>query len=163
MKPAHLPRFGRTRIETLESGLYQPSDDGAWAVILEVSDCFSEIEDSVAWYPNDPGHWWLRYGGETAVLGAPALAFSSDREELITLFSTPDEWLMAHGRYLQECTHFIYPIACILDWGATLEPLFHGIPRVDCNNPELQKQLQRSFREWEPQIYTTEQGIRSAA
>jgi len=163
MKPAHLPRFGRARIETLESGLYRPSDDGAWAIILEVSDCFSEIEDSVAWYPNDPGHWWLLYGRETAVLGAPALAFSSDCEEPITLFSTPDEWLMAHGRYLQERTHFMYPIACILDWGATLEPLFHGIPRVDCNNPELQNRLLRSFREWEPQIYTTEQGIRSAA
>lgn len=163
MKPAHLPRFGRARIETLESGLYQPSDDGAWATILGIADYFGEIENSVAWYPNDPGHWWLRCGSEETVLGAEALAFCSDCHEPIRLLSTPDEWLMAHTGYLRDPSLLIYPIACILDWGATLEPLFHGIPRIDCNNPELQNRLLRSFREWEPQIYTTEQGIRSAA
>ena len=163
MNSAHLPRFGRARIETLDSGLYQPSDSGVWAAVFAVPDLFGEIVDSVAWYPNDPSRWWLRYGDEEAVLGAAALAFAADSEERITLLSTPDEWLMAHERYLHERTHFIYPIACILDWGAALEPLFHGIPRVDCNNSELQNRLLRSFREWEPQIYTTEQGIRSAA
>lgn len=163
MKPAHLPRFGRARIETLENGLYQPSDDGAWAIILGVSDCSDEIVNLVAWYPDYPGHWWLRYEGEAEALGARALTFAADCEQPITLLSTPDEWLLAHTSYLHKDLHSIYPIACILDWGAALEPLFNGIPRVDCNNPELQNRLLRSFQEWEPQIYTAEQGIRSAA
>lgn len=163
MRLYDLPRFGRARIETLPDGLYRPSDEGGWAVVLGACDQFGEIVDAVAWHPEDPGHWWLRHGNETAVLGAPALAFAADEAKPIRLLSTPDGWLMEHMRYLSEGNHSDYPIACVIDWGAALEPLFHGIPRVDCDGPELHKRLLRSFREWEPRTFTTNRSISRAA
>ena len=157
MSAPNLPRFGRARIQPLASGNYRPSDDGDWAVILGVHDRFDELVDCVAWLPDDPSRWWLRHGDETPLLGARALAFAADCHEPVTLLPTPEAWLLAHRERSEG------PLVCIMDWGVDLAPLFDGVLRVECDSPDLQKQLLRSLRAWEPRITAARQGASRAA
>ncbi len=171
MTGLHLPRFGRSRVQPLASGNYRPSDDGQWAVVLEVRDRHNELADLVAWSPDDPGHWWLRHGDETPLLGARALAFAADGVGPVTLLPTPEAWLFAHrerpkldaGESGAEVSLSSGAVVCIMDWGVDLTPLFDGVLRVDCDSPELQKQLQRSLRAREPRITAPRQGASRAA
>ena len=152
-----LPRFGRARVQPLASGAYRPSCDGKWAVILEVRDRHNELADLVAWLPGDPGHWWLRDGDETPLLGARSLAYAADCHEPVTLLPTPEAWLFAHRERSERC------LVSIMDWGVDLAPLFEGVLRIDCDSPELQKRLQRALRAWEPKITVARQeGLHAA-
>ena len=150
-------RFGRARIQPLASGNYRPSDDGKWAVILEVRDRHNELADLVAWLPEDVSRWWLRHGDETPLLGARSLVFAADCHEPVTLLPTPEAWLFSHSKPNSHA------IVCVLDWGVDLGPLFEGVSQVECDGSELQKRLQRSIRAWEPQIRAPRQGARRAA
>ncbi len=171
MTGAHLPRFGRAQIQPLASGAYRPSDAGQWAVILEVRDRHNELADLVAWLPGDPGHWWLRDGDETPVLGARPLAFAADCHEPVTLLPTPEAWLFAPRERPKldarmtgaEISVGPGAVVCIMDWGVDLAPLFEGVSQVDCDSPELQKRLQRSLRAREPRITAPRQGASRAA
>ena len=164
-------RFGRAKIQPLASGAYRPSDAGQWAVVLEVRDRHNELADLVAWLPDDPGHWWLRHGDETPLLGARALAFAADGVGPVTLLPTPEAWLFAHrerpkldaGMIGTEVYVGPGAVVCIMDWGVDLAPLFDGVLRVDCDSPELQKRLQRSLRAREPRITAPRQGASRAA
>ena len=157
MSAPNLPRFGRARVQPLASGAYRPSDDGKWAVVLEVRDRHNELADLVAWLPDDPGHWWLRHGDETPLLGARALAFAADCHEPVSLLPTPEQWLFARFKPNTRA------IACVLDWGVGLGPLFEGVSQVDCDSPDLQKRLLRSLRASEPPIIAPRQGARRVA
>ena len=150
-------RFGRAQIQPLASGAYRPSDAGQWAVILEVRDRHDELADLVAWLPDDPGHWWLRDGDETPLLGARALAIAADCHEPVTILPTPEAWLFAHRERSEGA------VVCVMDWGVDLAPLFDGVSRVDCDSPDLQKRLLRSLRTWEPPIIAPRQGARRVA
>ncbi len=171
MTGAHLPRFGRAKIQPLASGAYRPSDAGQWAVILEVRDRHNELADLVAWLPNDPARWWLRHGDEAPVLGARALAFAADCHEPVTLLPTPEAWLFAHRERpkldarMTGAEVYVGPVAvvCIMDWGVDLAPLFDGVLRVECQGPDLQKRFQRALRACEPKITAARQGAPRAA
>ena len=171
MNGLHLLRFGRARIQPLASGAYRPSDAGQWAVILEVRDHDNELADLVAWLPDDPAHWWLRHGDEVPLLGARSLAFAADCHEPVTLLPTPERWLFAHRERskldarMAGAEVYVGPgaVVCVLDWGVDVGPLFDGVLRVDCDSPELQKQLQRSLRAWEPRATAPRQGARRVA
>ena len=157
MSETTLPRFGRLRIQPLASGNYRPSDDGQWAVVLGVQDRFDELVDCVAWSPDDPGRWWLRYGEEVPLLGARGLAIAAWHGEPVTLLPTPETWLQAH------CERSEGSVICVMDWGVNLAELFEGVSRVDCDSPDLQKRLQWTLRAWEPQITAPRQGARRVA
>ena len=157
MSAAALPRFGRARVQPLASGAYRPSGDGKWAVILEVHDRHEELVDLVAWLPDDAGHWWLRAGGETPLLGARDLAIAADRHEPVSLLPTPEQWLFAHSTP-NSCA-----VVCIMDWGVTLAELFAGVSKVECQGADLQNRFQRALRVWEPQITVPRQGARRVA
>ena len=157
MTGATLLRFGRARIQPLVSGNYRPSDDGQWAIVLGVQDRFDEIVDLVAWWPDDPGSWWLRHGDEVPLLGARALAFAADERQPIMLLPTPEAWLFAVSERSEE------RVVCVLDWGVGLGPLFDGVSRVECQGPDLQKRFQRTLRAWEPKITAARQGASRAA
>ncbi len=168
MSGENLPRFGRARIQPLASGNYRPSDDGEWAVILEVRDRHNELADLVAWLPNDPARWWLRHGDEAPVLGARALAFAADCHEPVILHPTPETWLFAHqgqpgGHLGQRHGDADGDTVCILDWGVDLAELFAGVSKVECQGADLQNRFQQALRVWEPQITVPRQGARRVA
>lgn len=139
-----LPRFGRAMIQPLASGNYRPSDDGQWAVILEVRDRHDELADLVAWLPGDPSRWWLRYGDETPILGARDLAFAADCNQPVTLLPTPEAWLFMHSKPNRRA------VVCVLDWGVVVGPLFEGVSRVECDSPALCDRFRKALRAWEP-------------
>ena len=171
MSATNLPRFGRARVQPLASGAYRPSDDGKWAVVLEVRDRHNELADLVAWLPDDPGHWWPRHGDETPLLGARSLAFAADCHEPVTLLPTPEAWLFAHRERpkldarMTGAEVYVGPgaVVCIMDWGVDFAPLFDGVLRVDCDSPDLRERFQRALRAWEPKITVAHQEGRHAA
>ena len=157
---APLIRFGRARIEPLPTGTYRTADVGQWAVVLEVHDCFDDLVDLVAWFPDDPTRWWLRHGDETPILGVRALAIATWYGEPIQLYGTPELWLHAHSRaYDMDTARGI----CILQPGVDLKPLLDGVSRVDCENAELKDILRRAMRAWEPKLRSPAETDRHAA
>lgn len=140
------PRFGRARIQPLVGGNYRPSDDGQWAVILEVRDRFDEIVDCVGWLPADPSRWWLRHGDDCPILGAAALAQAAWHGEAVKLYASAEAWLRAQYHHHRDAV-------CILRGGIDLRPLFDGVSRVDCQTVKLKQRLERQLRAFEPRLW----------
>ena len=142
--------FGASRIVTAADGTYRPDTEGEWAAALGVHDQDGELADLVAWFPDRPGRWWLRYG-EVVVLGARALAVARYFNDPTTLHGTPQSWALARGKGV-----------CVLRWDVDLWELFDGIARVDCV-PNLADRLRRSLRQWEPVLPAPARRVRHAA
>ena len=66
---------GLARIETKDDGTYVVDPHGKLAALVPVRDRYGELVDLVAWFPDNPSAWWLRYGDECPVLGSRALGY----------------------------------------------------------------------------------------
>ena len=67
-------RLTAVQIVTRDGGTYCVDPCGKLAVLVPVHDRWGELVDAVAYYPDEPGQWWLRFGDEVPVLGIQALA-----------------------------------------------------------------------------------------
>ncbi len=161
-----MPRIGAANILTNAGGTYRPDHAGEWAAILEVKgfvlepvdmvdgslvwDDAYDVVDIVAWRPNDPGHWWLRRGDMTPIVGVRELRIAAEFGEPITVYETPQSWALAGGAGV-----------AILIWGAPLNELFEGVGRVECESHTLRARFVEALRQWEPVV--TERRTRRAA
>ena len=68
--------IGAARVVVAGDGLYRPDPTGEWAAVLPVYGSDGELGDLVAWFLEQPAHWWLRNGDEP-ILGARALAVAA--------------------------------------------------------------------------------------
>lgn len=141
-----VPLFGRARIEPLANGTYRPADEGEWAVVVAVHDRHNELVDLVAFFPDDPTRWWLRYGDDCPVLGCGDLATAAYFGDPITLYSAPEAYLFAHARPARGW------IACVLDWSVDLGPLFDGVRRVEIGGLDLAHRFLKAVRRGEPVV-----------
>ena len=156
-----------TRPATLSLGRVAFLDDGRWcadpsgfpAVLMAVHNRYGELVDLVAWSPDKPSAWRLRFGDECPILGAADLAQTAWYQEPVSLYSTPERWLRARGsRLYHEGDHLDHQggdhhqAICILHWGVELGPLFEGVSRVECDSPELGDRFRKAIRSWEPKI-----------
>ena len=130
--------LGATRIITSAEGTYTPAPDGDYAAILPVHDAEGELANLVAWSPDAPGHWWLRYSDECFILGARALEVAAYFHDPIELQGTPQVWAIEGGKG-----------ACVLRWDVDLRPWFEGLKRVDCH-AAVASRLRQNLRAWEP-------------
>lgn len=146
-----LPRIGAARIATRADGRYLPRANGQWAVILAIHDRHGELDDLVAWYPRSPCAWWLRFG-DCPVLGAHELAIAAYYHRPVKVFSTPERWLLAGGVG-----------TCVLCWDVDIRSLFEGVPRAECDTPELQRRLLQRLRRWEPTVVLARRDVRHVA
>ena len=134
------PAFGAARIATNTNGTYEPDSAGEYAAIIAVRDAECDLVDLCAWFPDRPGHWWLRYRDECFFMGARALAVAAYFGDPIELHGTPQEWALAGGKG-----------ACLLRWDINPRPWFEGVDHVECA-PELAKRLRETFHSWEPTV-----------
>lgn len=148
--PKQTRMIGRIRIATRRDGTYEPDPQGEYAVIAPVYDRECELADLVAWFPGCPGTWWLRHGAEP-LLGARALAVSAYFGDKIELYARPEAWFLGGGRG-----------ACVLRWDIGLDEFFAGIPSVLCDGTELERRLQSTLRQWEPEISVIRQEVGDA-
>ena len=125
------------RIVTTGNGTYRVDPRGELAVLVPVRDRWGELIDAVAFFQDDPGRWWLRFGDESPILGARTLARAAWEHQPLILWETPLQWLLKRRR---GC--------CVLDWGANLRPLFDEIPEIACQSGALSERLQRNFLEF---------------
>ena len=132
------PVFGAARIVPSDDGTYEPDPAGEYAAILGVHDRDGELVNLCAWFPDKPGHWWLRYRDECFFLGARALEIAAYFGDPIELHGTPQDWALAGGQG-----------ACVLRWDVDLRPWFEGVRRVD-SHPAVAARLRQNFRTWEP-------------
>ncbi len=160
-------RIGAAKILTNANGTYRPDPNGEWAAILEVKgfvpepvgfaadgalvwDDVYEIIDIVAWFTESPDRWWLRRGDMTPIVGVRELRIATDLGEPITVYETPQSWVLAGGDGV-----------AILIWGAPLNELFEGVPHVQCESEALRARFTKALRQWEPK--TTGRRTRRAA
>lgn len=164
--------FGVSRIVTTADGRYRPDPSGDRAAIVPVRDRFGDLCDLVAWFPDRPEHWWLRFNDETPILGTQALAIAAAERGAIKLHSMPERWLVAKapgciqppGACVGECDICELPRgACVLRWDVPLGELFDGVGRVICDRPELERRLLQALRRWEPRVKVARREARRAA
>ena len=159
---------------TVSLGRVRFSDDGSWradpsgapAVLASVHDRYGDLVDLVAWLPDKPSAWWLRYGDECPILGAADLAQAAWYQEPVSLYSTPESWLRARCRARDGDHHHQEGDrrrCCILRWGLDLTALFAGVRVVHCETAELEHRLLRLFRAWEPKTSSAPEVQRHAA
>ena len=133
------------RVRFLADGTWRADPSGFPAVLMAVHDRYGEPVDLVAWSPDKPSEWRLRFGDECPILGAADLAQAAWYQEPVSLYSTPERWLLSRRRPTP-------PPVCVLDWGVELGPLFDGVSHVECDSVGLRDQMQRALRLWEPEI-----------
>ena len=134
-------RLTALRIETKSDGTYTADPQGRLAVLVPVRDRWGEIADIVAFTQEAPEQWWCRYGDETPILGAWALAHAAWERQPLVLWETPLQWL------LQRRSGSV-----VLDWGVDLRPVFEDIPVIDCQSPALRERLRQNFLEFGPEL-----------
>ncbi len=157
------------RVAFLADGTWRADPAGAPAVLVPVHDRYGELADLIAWSPDKPSAWWLRYGDECPILGAADLAQTAWYQEPVFLYSTPERWLRARGsRLYHEGDHLDHQggnhhqAICILHWGVELGPLFEGVSRIECDSPELRDRFRKAIRSWEPKITAPRQNLSPA-
>ena len=154
-----------TRPATLSLGRVAFLDDGRWcadpsgfpAVLMAVHNRYGELVDLVAWSPDKPSAWRLRFGDECPILGAADLAQAAWYQEPVFLYSTPERWLIGRRR-----APSVPSPVCILDWGVEPGPLFEGVSRIECDSPELGDRFRKAIRSWEPKITAPRQTLSPA-
>ncbi len=157
---------------TLSLGRVAFPDDGTWradpsgfpAVLMAVHDRYGELVDLVAWSPDKPSAWRLRFGDECPILGTADLAQAAWYQEPVSLYSTPERWLRARcrargGDRLRHQGGDHHHAICILHWGVVVGPLFEGVSRVECDSPALRNRFRKALRAWEPKITAPRQNL----
>lgn len=134
-------RLTALRIETKSDGTYTADPQGRLAVLVPARDRWGEITDIVAFIQDESEQWWCRYGDETPILGAWALAHAAWERQPLILWETPLQWLL-HRR----------SGSVVLDWGVDLRPIFEDIPAVNCQSAALRYRLQRNFLDFGPRL-----------
>lgn len=122
--PPHL-QFGVHGINGSPDGRFELDAAGRKAVVLNIPGPGAEPTDLVAWFPNDPWKWWLRFGA-AAVLGTAAIERAEFLGCPLTLFSTPQAWLFAKGKG-----------ACVLRWNIELTLYLGTVDRIVADSPPL--------------------------
>ena len=134
-------RLTAIRIAGKNDGTYSLDPHGRLAVLIPVRDRWGEIVDIVAFIQDEPEQWWRRYGDETPILGAQALAQAIFERRELVLWETPLQWLLQRSRG-----------SVVLDWGVDLRPIFEDIPAINCQSPALSDRLQQNFLEFGPRL-----------
>lgn len=134
--------IGAARVVVAGDGTYRPDASGQYGAILPVYGSDGELGDLVAWFLEQPTHWWLRDGGEP-ILGSRALAVAAFFGDPIRLYSTPEQWLLAGGSGV-----------VILLWDVDCRELFDGVGHVECDCPQLEQRFRQALRRWEPSVTT---------
>ena len=131
-------------IKTNDDGLFGFDSHGELAIVADVIDSEGDPADLVAWQPERPGRWWLRFG-DVAVLGSHELAVAAWGGGVIRLHGTPEEWFRGgrHG-------------TCVLLWDAPLDHLFAGVEHVDVDGVDHHHRLVNALRRWEPHVTVPE-------
>ena len=116
--PADLPPseyWPACRAALAPDGLWQPADpDDAEApecFLLQVYGEGGALVDAVAWKPEAPEHWWLRYGN-AAYLGDAAITLGNFEGVPVELVPNPKTYLARDGRAV-----------CVLRWDSDLESI----------------------------------------
>jgi hypothetical protein len=113
---------GVTAIETnLLGGIFDLAEHGRRAFIQPIlsGPGFTDIVDLVAWYPDNPWHWWtLCYTG--VPLGDDQLYAADYWQNPVMLRATPLDWLRAGGDGV-----------CILNWKPPAQEL-RTVPELIC-------------------------------
>lgn len=136
-------RLTSVRIVTKDDGTYSVDPHGRLAALIPVRDRRGEIVDAVAFFPDEPSQWWLRFGDETPILGAQALAYAAWERQPLTLWETPLQWLLHHRSG-----------SVVLDWGVDLRPLLEDIPEAKCQSEALSERLHKNFLDFGPRLTT---------
>ena len=89
----------------------------------------------------------MRRGAETPILGVRELRMAAYYNDSITLFETPEAWLLGGAAGV-----------CVLDWGAPIDGLFEGVGTVECGSPELHQRLMKALRRREPRVVVRQGG-----
>ncbi len=144
------------RVRFLDDGTWRADPSGFPAVLMAVHDRYGELVDLVAWSPDKPSAWRLRFGDECPILGAAGLAQAAWHQEAASLYSTPERWLRSRCRAHGGDHH---QAICILHWGVDLGPLFEGVSRVECDSPALRNRFRKALRAWEPKITAPRQNL----
>ena len=136
-------RFRLTAIRIVDEndGTYSVDPHGRLAALIPVRDRWGELVDIVAFIQDEPEQWWCRYGDETPILGAKALAYAAWERQPLVLWETPLQWLLQHRSG-----------SVVLDWGADLRTIFEDIPAVNCQSTALSDRLQRNFLKFGPRL-----------
>ena len=132
-------RLTAVRIAEKNDGTYTVDPHGRLAALIPVRDRWGNLVDAVAFFPDEPEQWWCRYGDETPILGAKALAYTAWERQPLMLWETPLQWLLQHRSG-----------SVVLDWGVDLRPVLEDIPEVTCQSKALSDRLQRNFLEFGP-------------
>ena len=133
-------------IRVMPDGQHFRLDGKAAATIMLVRDRHGYPADLVAWLEGEPGHWWLREGDETPIVGARQLAGAEMTAAPLPIHPTPATWLESGGDGV-----------CVLDWDMNLAGLFDGLTldvghlRADVARA-LAGRLRTNFRTHEPKI-----------
>ncbi len=134
-------RLTSIRIVGKNDGTYSPDPNGRLAVLVPVRDRWGETTDIVAFIQDEPEQWWCRYGDETPILGAWALAHAAWERQPLILWETPLQWL------LQRRSGSV-----VLDWGIDLRPIFEDVPAINCQSAALRSRLQENFLAFGPRL-----------
>ena len=134
-------RLLSVRITVKDNGTYLVNPHGRLAALVPVRDRCGEIVDAVAFFPDEPEQWWRRYGDETPILGAQALADAAWERQPLVLWETPLQWLLQHRSG-----------SVVLDWGVDLRMIFEDIPAVACQSTALSDRLERNFLKFGPRL-----------
>jgi hypothetical protein len=143
-----MPDFTLSAINPYSNGTFELAATGTKAIIMAVDESGDAIDD-VAWYPGQPGKWWLRHGVAT-VLGEDAIDAARWHGESVLLVATPADWIKARGE-----------AACILDWSADVYGPLSLAPGVRCATVALAGQLRKAISR--PRLNITIAGVRRYA
>lgn len=127
--------IGVAKVQTFPSGFYEPSDDGKNVVITAAGRpaelVWAELDDLIAFRPQDPDRWWRRRG-EVQVLGSgnirPEPVFP------LTLHDNPLSWLQAGARGV-----------CVIDWRVDPERFLYAGP-IEAETSSLKARLERRIQ-----------------
>ena len=129
------------RIAVKDDGTYSVDACGKLAALVPVLNRWGEIVDAVAFFPDEPEQWWLRFGDETPILGAEALNYAECDSQPLMLWETPLQWLLQRRKG-----------AVVLDWGVDLRPLLEEIPAITCQSKALSERLHKNFLDFGPRL-----------
>ena len=119
--------FGCSPIETHSNGLYEPAEQGRYAVLVPVGhhdELNWHLDDICAFYPEHPERWWRRTGDGLLLGTANGFSILEPRR----LHSRPLDWLCDQGRG-----------ACILDWSEDPADLLMSVGSLVADRAVLNK------------------------
>lgn len=146
--------FGVAPIEP-HSFRFDFSESGREAVAIGLRGIGDDLVDLVAWFPDTPGKWWLRFG-LVVFAGEEAVARASFFRKPLRLYETPLDWLRA------GCLG-----AAVLDSLADIRLDLENVAMIECaslaHGRDIERQLREAVRLRTPPIFIPEASGRAAA